>query len=76
MTTPAVPRAVDAAFREERATLIRRVGDRDLAEVCAQEAFTQALRRCQDRAERLVLAAAGHAEDRARRPHRGWNPRR
>jgi RNA polymerase sigma-70 factor (ECF subfamily) len=49
MTTPAVQRAVDAAFREEWgrvvATLIRRTGDWDLAEECAQEAFTEALRR-------------------------------
>ncbi len=49
MITPAVQRAVDAAFREEWgrvvATLIRRTGDWDLAEECAQEAFTEALRR-------------------------------
>jgi RNA polymerase sigma-70 factor, ECF subfamily len=49
MTTPAVQRAVDAAFREEWgrvvATLIRRTGDWDLAEECAQEAFAEALRR-------------------------------
>ena len=49
MTTPAVQRAVDAAFREEWgrvvATLIRRTGNWDLAEECAQEAFTEALRR-------------------------------
>jgi predicted RNA polymerase sigma factor len=42
MTTPAVQRAVDAAFREEWgrvvATLIRRTGNWDLAEECAQEA--------------------------------------
>ena len=48
MTTPAVQRAVDAAFREEWgrvvATLIRRTGDWDLAEECAQEAFTEVLR--------------------------------
>jgi hypothetical protein len=46
MTVPAVQHAVDAAFREERsrvvATLIRRTGDGDLAEECAQEAFTGA----------------------------------
>jgi RNA polymerase sigma-70 factor, ECF subfamily len=46
MTAPAVQHAVDAAFREERgrvvATLIRRTGDRDLAEECAQEAFSEA----------------------------------
>ncbi len=49
MTTPAVQRALDAAFREEWgrvvATLIRRTGEWDLAEECAQEAFTEALRR-------------------------------
>jgi RNA polymerase sigma-70 factor (ECF subfamily) len=49
MTTPAVQHAVDAAFREEWgrvvATLIRRTGDWDLAEECAQEAFAEALRR-------------------------------
>jgi predicted RNA polymerase sigma factor len=49
MTTPAVQHAVDAAFREERgrvvATLILRTGDWDLAEGCAQEAFTGAQRR-------------------------------
>ncbi|HLX48968.1 MAG TPA: RNA polymerase sigma factor [Streptosporangiaceae bacterium] len=49
MTTPAVQHAVDTAFREEWgrvvATLIRRTGDWDLAEECAQEAFTEALRR-------------------------------
>jgi RNA polymerase sigma-70 factor (ECF subfamily) len=49
MTTPAVQHAVDAAFREEWgrvvATLIRRTGDWDLAEECAQQAFTEALRR-------------------------------
>jgi RNA polymerase sigma-70 factor (ECF subfamily) len=48
MTMPAVQRAVDTAFREEwgrvLATLIRRTGDWDVAEECAQEAFTEALR--------------------------------
>jgi RNA polymerase sigma-70 factor (ECF subfamily) len=47
MTTPAVQRAVDAAFREEWgrvvATLIRRTGNWDLAEECAQDAFERAL---------------------------------
>jgi DNA-directed RNA polymerase specialized sigma24 family protein len=47
MTTPAVQRALEAAFREEWgrgvATLIGRTGHWDLAEDCAQEAFT---RRC------------------------------
>jgi len=49
VTDPTVQRAVDAAFREEWgrvvAALIRRTGDWDLAEECAQEAFTEALRR-------------------------------
>jgi hypothetical protein len=49
VTAPDVQQAVDAAFREEWrrvvATLIRRTGDWDLAEECAQEAFTEALRR-------------------------------
>ena len=48
MTTPAVQHAVDAAFRQERgrvvATLVRRTGDWDQAEECAQEAFTEAPR--------------------------------
>ena len=45
----AVKAAVDAAFRDEWgrvvATLIRTTGDWDLAEECAQDAFTMALRR-------------------------------
>ena len=45
----AVKAAVDAAFRDEWgrvvATLIRATGDWDLAEECAQDAFTLALRR-------------------------------
>jgi RNA polymerase sigma-70 factor (ECF subfamily) len=49
MTTPAIQHAVDAAFREEWgrvvATLIRRTGDWDLAEECAQQAFAEAVRR-------------------------------
>lgn len=49
MTAPAVQHAIDAAFGEERgrvvATLIRRIGDWDMAEECAQQAFTEALRR-------------------------------
>jgi len=47
--TGAVKAAVDAAFRDEWgrvvATLIRTTGDWDLAEECAQDAFTLALRR-------------------------------
>ncbi len=49
MSTDAVRAAVDAAFRDEWgrvvATLIRTTGDWDLAEECAQDAFTLALRR-------------------------------
>ncbi len=49
MTPAGVQEAVDAAFRGEwgrvLATLIRRTGDWDLAEECAQEAFAEALRR-------------------------------
>ena len=49
MTTPTVQRAVDEAFREEWgrivATLIRRTGNWDLAEECAQQAFMEALGR-------------------------------
>ncbi len=49
MTALAAQRALDAAFREEWvrivATLIRRTGNWDLSEECAQGAFTQALRR-------------------------------
>ena len=49
MTTPAVQDAVDTAFRDEWGrvvgALIRRFGDWDLAEECAQEAYAQALRR-------------------------------
>ena len=45
----AVKAAVDAAFRDEWgrvvATLIRTTGDWDLAEECAQDAFTLALQR-------------------------------
>jgi RNA polymerase sigma-70 factor (ECF subfamily) len=44
-----VRETVDALFREEwgqiTATLIRMTGDWDLAEECAQDAFTQALQR-------------------------------
>jgi RNA polymerase sigma-70 factor, ECF subfamily len=46
-TAPAAAAAVDAAFREEWgrvvATLIAMTGDWDLAEECAQDAFTRAL---------------------------------
>ena len=47
MSTGPVETAVQRAFKDEWgrvvATLIRRTGDWDLAEECAQEAFTQAL---------------------------------
>jgi len=81
MTTPAVQHAVDAAFREEWgrivATLIRRTGDWDLAEECAQEAFAEALRRwpadgIPQRPGAWLTTVAGHrAIDWLRRGARG-----
>jgi RNA polymerase sigma-70 factor (ECF subfamily) len=81
MTTPAVQSAVDAAFREEWgrivAALIRRTGDWDLAEECAQEAFVEALRRwpvdgVPERAGAWLTTVAGNrAIDRLRRRARG-----
>jgi len=81
MTSPDVQRAVDAAFREEWgrvvATLIRRTGDWDLAEECAQEAFAEALRRWpvdgvpQRQGAWLTTVAANRAIDRLRRGARG-----
>jgi RNA polymerase sigma-70 factor, ECF subfamily len=81
MTTPAVRRAVDAAFREEWgrvvATLIRRTGDWDLAEECAQEAFTEALQRWpadgvpQRPGAWLTTVAGNRVIDRLRRSARG-----
>jgi RNA polymerase sigma-70 factor (ECF subfamily) len=81
VTPPTVQRAVDAAFREEwgrvLATLIRRTGDWDLAEECAQEAFTQALGRwAVDGVPRrpgawLTTVAGNRAIDRLRRSARG-----
>ncbi|MFZ0041008.1 MAG: RNA polymerase sigma factor [Solirubrobacteraceae bacterium] len=81
MTTPAVRRAVDVAFREEWgrvvAALIRRTADWDLAEECAQEAFTEALRRwpVDGIPERpgawLTTVAGNRAIDRLRRRARG-----
>ena len=72
---------VEAAFREEWgrivATLIRRTGDWDLAEECAQEAFAQALRRWpRDGVPRqpgawLTTVAGNRALDRIRRARRG-----
>ncbi|MGH2915060.1 MAG: RNA polymerase sigma factor [Solirubrobacteraceae bacterium] len=73
--------AVEIAFREEWgrvvATLIRRTGDWDLAEECAQEAFTQALARwpADGVPERpgawLTTVASNRALDRLRRARRG-----
>lgn len=81
MTTPVVQHAVDAAFREEWgrvvATLIRRTGDWDLAEECAQEAFAEALRRWpgdgipQRPGAWLTTVAGNRAVDRLRRAARG-----
>jgi RNA polymerase sigma-70 factor (ECF subfamily) len=81
MTGPSVQRAVDTAFREEWgrvvATLIRRTGDWGLAEECAQEAFTQALRRWpldgvpQRPGAWLTTVAGNLAIDRLRRGARG-----
>jgi RNA polymerase sigma-70 factor, ECF subfamily len=81
MTTPAVQHAVDAAFREEwgrvLASLIRRTGDWDLAEECAQDAFTEALRRWpvdgvpQRPGAWLTTVAGNRAIDRLRRGARG-----
>jgi RNA polymerase sigma-70 factor (ECF subfamily) len=81
MTTPTVQRALDAAFREEWgrvvATLVRRTGDWDLAEECAQEAFAEALRRWpvdgvpQRPGAWLTTVAGNRAIDRLRRARRG-----
>ncbi len=81
MTDPIVQRAVDAAFREEWgrvvAALIRRTGDWDLAEECAQEAFTEALRHWpedgvpQKPGAWLTTVAGNRAIDRLRRAKRG-----
>ena len=81
MSSSAVQHAVDAAFREEWgrvvATLIGRTGDWDLAEECAQEAFTEALRRWpadgipQRPGAWLTTVAGNQAIDRLRRAARG-----
>jgi RNA polymerase sigma-70 factor (ECF subfamily) len=81
MTTSNVQRTLDAAFREEWgrvvATLIRRTGDWDLAEECAQEAFAEALRRWsvdgipQRPGAWLTTVAGNRAVDRLRRSARG-----
>jgi len=76
-----VQRAIDAAFREEWgrvvATLIRRTGDWDVAEECAQDAFAEALRcwpagAVPDNAGAWLTTVAGNrAIDRLRRRARG-----
>jgi RNA polymerase sigma-70 factor (ECF subfamily) len=81
VTRAAVQRALDTAFREEWgrvvATLIRRTGDWDLAEECAQEAFAEALRRWpvdgtpQRPGAWLTTVAGNRAIDRLRRGARG-----
>jgi RNA polymerase sigma-70 factor (ECF subfamily) len=73
--------AVERAFREEWgrvvAALIRRTGDWDLAEECAQEAFAEALRRWPAEGVPrvpgawLTTVAANRATDRLRRARRG-----
>jgi RNA polymerase sigma-70 factor, ECF subfamily len=81
MTPATVQHAVDSAFRDEWgrivATLIRRTGDWDLAEECAQEAFTEALRRWpadgvpQRPGAWLTTVAGNRAIDRLRRAAHG-----
>ncbi len=81
MSAAAAHDAVQAAFREEWgrivATLIRRTGNWDLAEECAQEAFAEALRRwpadgVPDRPGAWLTTVAGNrAIDRLRRAARG-----
>jgi RNA polymerase sigma-70 factor (ECF subfamily) len=76
-----VRQAVDDAFRDEWgrvvATLIRRIGDWDLAEECAAEAFAQALpvwerEGVPDRPGAWLTTVAGNrALDRLRRARRG-----
>ncbi len=79
--TPTVRDAVDAAFREEWgrvvAALIRRIGDWDLAEECAAQAFTEALTAwtrdgVPERPGAWLTTVAGNrALDRLRRAKRG-----
>ena len=79
--SPAEPDPVDAAFRAEWgrvvAALIRRLGDWDLAEECAAEAFVEATRRwpvegVPERPGAWLTTVAGHrAIDHLRRAHRG-----
>ena len=80
MSSP-VEQTVEQAFESEWgrlvATLIRRTGDWDLAEECAQEAFAQALSRWpadgvpQRPGAWLLTVAFNRALDRLRRAHRG-----
>jgi RNA polymerase sigma-70 factor, ECF subfamily len=80
VTKPAVQDALDAVFRDEWgrivAALIRRTGDWNLAEECAQEAFTEALRRWpadgipQRPGAWLTTVAGNRAIDRLRRSAR------
>ena len=81
MSSQPVESSLETAFREEWgrivATLIRRTGDWDLAEECAQEAFAEALRRWPtDGVPRqpgawLTTVAGNRALDRIRRSRRG-----
>jgi RNA polymerase sigma-70 factor (ECF subfamily) len=81
MRPASVEQSVQAAFKDEWgrivATLIRRTGDWDLAEECAQEAFAEALRRwpkqgIPDRPGAWLTTVAGNrAIDRLRRAARG-----
>jgi RNA polymerase sigma-70 factor, ECF subfamily len=79
--TPAIDEAIANAFQEEWgrlvAALIRRTGDWDLAEECAQQAFEQAARRwpisgVPDKPGAWLTTVAGNAAiDRIRRAKRG-----
>ena len=75
MSATTAEAAVQAAFSEEWgrivATLIRRTGDWDLAEECAQEAFAQALTSW---ARDGVPAQAGRMADDGRRQPRARPP--
>ncbi len=81
MSAAAAHEAVQSAFHEDWgrvvATLIRRTGNWDLAEECAQEAFAEALRRwpvdgVPDRPGAWLTTVAGNrAIDRLRRAARG-----
>lgn len=81
MIASTVQRALDAAFRDEWgrvvATLIRRTGDWDLAEECAQDAFVEAMRSWPTAGVPrrpgawLTTVAGNRAVDRLRRAARG-----